>query len=801
MKVQALLRSLSRHWGFSITIIVSSALAIGYNTAMFGVVSALLLNVPPGIKDPQNLFQLIVSPAMSHAESLARPGISLPDYELLKRALGAGYSLAGYCHVEGLLDEGDRTRTIPVVLTAGDYFAALGTTAALGRFFTDDGEHATNPGRVAVLSYGAWVQEFGSDPGILGRAIQVNGVPYIVIGVAARGFGGADFDTPAAWVPLEQAADFGISPATLHSRFTMILTVIGRRESGMTLALANERVAAAMQNDQAGRTQRAARGIPQPVIRAATFRGRSPGNSTAPQQIAIWLLALSTVLLLISCTNVAVLLLARAYTRRHELGVRYALGATPRAVAGVLLGEGCVLAGMGGLLSLGVMLPLSYIAHRMPDLPPTPLLDGKVLLYGLALTCGASLLSSAVPAWFAARTDPVTLLHPRTVSSTAWRIIRLLPGVQVALALPLLASAGISLRNVHAASVVDVGFAKDHLLIVELEKGQDRAARAFYRTALERLRRLPGVQSVTMSAVAPFHGTMSGMLLPPSRHGDAHPVLEEVGQNAVDTSYFRTMGMRLIAGRSFNATDRGAPMVAVVNQTLARAFWPEGNAVGQCLGWSSRYCSLRVIGVVSDAKYRQVTEPPQPHFYQPLAQLPDNLPVRLLVRIGPLPSAMLRSVRGALADIPAPSAVNIEPFDGIIARQTRPWRLGSLIVSMFGIVALFFATVGLSCSCSFAVSARIPELGVRMALGASPTRILWMSLRQTITVTLLGVSVGAMLVVPSLHVLERAMHMVGTHTLLASVGGGAVLLVAAVIGSLAPALRAAAIDPARTLRP
>jgi len=819
-------RALRRAPGFTLVATLTLALGIGANAAMFGVVDALLFRPPARVADPGRLVRVQTTMPTPPGEPAELSSVlSYPAYtDSRDRARGFA-GVAAYSRTTVTVGDGDEGRSEQALLATGNYFALLGVRPALGRSLAVTDDHQDAPVPSAVVSWDYWQRALSADPAAVGSSITINGRPFTVVGVAPKYFVGTELGAPAFWLPLATAPSLGYDARMTRSRYAAWLSVVGRLAPGVSReqaqASAQGAVLSALDEGAdppagaglgagptAGEVRIAIRGpggAPgrrAPVqVKLARLAGGQQGALPGPMgpsralPVSLWFLAVTAAVLLIACANVANLLLARAANRAHELAVRLSIGATLGAAAGLLLA-------VVGVALLPRVIPL-------PPLPP--LLDARVLLFTTALTAATTLAFGLAPALRAGRAD----LNVALAGSGRGRASRsvgrnTLVVVQLAASVVLLVGAGLFVRSLRNVQAIDTGFAAERLLLASVDLRGSRMTREqadeFWRRALERVLALPGVRAAALGAMPPFEMMMMMPAAVPGRPTpDGRPLPAQT--DFADANYFATLGIRLVQGRPFTEADRdGAAPVAIVNEALARRFWGGESPLGQCIRLgdvgSDASCH-EVVGVAADARYSDITQAAGPFFYRPRAQRPPTArPMTVMhVRTAGDPAASAGAVRQALQGIDAAVPfVNVRPLVDLIRPQALPWRIGTLLFTLFGALGMVLAAVGLYGVISFLVAQRTREVGVRIALGAQRRDVLALVLGQGARLIVAGVATGALAAAAAARLFASMMYGVSGLDPLVYAATALVLGTVALFATWVPARRATRVDPMVALR-
>jgi len=792
------LRSLRSAPGFALVVLLTLALGIGANTAIFSVVRGVLLRPLP-FPDADRVVRLWhANPSDNEPRSL----VSEPDFVEWQRASTRFASLGAYWYAPGgsganFTGDGTPERLEGAYFTPG-FFETLRTPAAVGRTIRAEEAVAGND-RYMVLSHGFWRRRFGGDPAVVGRALTIGGVPRTVVGVMPP-----DFTFPADridfWIPLSTipADDIG------RDRSSRFLDVVGRLAPGATLEQGRDELAALSRRIAA--REEGARGWTD--VTAAPVREALLGEVRRPLLVLAGAVAF---VLLITCVNIASLLLARATARQRELAVRAALGAGRGRILRQLMTESLLLALLGGVLGVA----LAYVGVRTlgalgaGELPRAAAIriDAAVLAFALAISTASGLLFGLLPALRATSPDLQGALRAGargTVGGAGQRMRSALVVAEVALAAVLVVGAGLAAKSFARLLDVDPGFQPQNVLAVRLSMlvdGDDPRRPAYYQALLDRIAAVPGVRVVGAAKNFPLRGTgeaWSSIVLPGAAGGAGDrelrlPVLH------VSADYFRAMGVPLRAGRGFTPADRaGAPLVWLVNEAFARRYWPNENAVGKTLRLGEQ--TIQIVGVVGDIRQRSLVEPPEPTAYVHYLQN-SRSGLSLAVRTDGDPLRYANAVRQAIWSVDRNQTItSVESMSSIVGDTiARPRLLATLLV-LFGVMGLLLGALGIYGVLAFAVSQRRQEIGVRVALGATPRSVLALVIRQGMTLALAGVAAGVAGAVLLTRLMQAVLYEVRATDPATFATVIVVLLATALAASWLPARRALGIYPVQALR-
>ena len=717
-------RRFKRSPGLTVVIVASVALGLGANSATFSIADSLLRYTAP-VEDPDRLVRLFVT----LGDGATLEGWSYPDFADVRARTRLFEGLVAETPRPMHLGVGDANLKVWGSLVSGDYFSVLGVEAAIGRVFLPGEDVTPDTHPVVVLSRRLWVEHLGAAPGAVGREVTLNGRSHTIVGIAPEGFTGTNVGVePDLWVPMAMAPALvpGIDILTARS-YHGLPFVMGRLRQGATIEQARtavrETMAELTAEDPSARTAKSVVVIPE---RLAALHPRLRAGFTR----FMWLMfATVGMILLLTCANVAGLLLARATADEREMGLRRALGAGRRRIVRQLLTESLVLGAGAGLVGLATARSLVRVVEWLQPATELPLafraeIDGGVLAFLFLATMLTTLLFGLAPSLHGSRPGAWVSLKAgsRTASPDVTTARRVLVGGQVALSLVLLIGATVAVRSLERTLDGGLGFNTDGLYVATVDldlQGYAPAEVHGFRAALEpRVRSLPGVQSVALSIEVPLSlRTTRGAVEPDGVEGleAANPPI--VDMNAVDDDYFTVMGIPLIRGRVFTDADaRGARAVALVNETFAQRFWPNREAVGRTVRVAGT--TAEVVGVVADGRYLTAGEPSQPHVYRSLAQVRRGSFYMLFRAVGS-PDDILPMVREEILalDPTLPDPV-VRPATQAMAVTLLPSRLAAGVVSAFALVALLLVATGLYGILASSVERRYHDIGIRRALGA-----------------------------------------------------------------------------------
>lgn len=794
------IRTLRKNFGFTVVAVLTLALGIGVNTALFSVVNAVLLRPLP-YRDPARLVRLFESNKYSREVRVSR--LNFLDWRAQSRSFEhmALYEEFGYVTATG----GSIPQRIFATEVSRDFFALFGPSAVLGRTFLPE-EH--QPGDAAVvMGYGLWRGAFGSDPNVIGKIIRISGIPCHIVGIAPPGFA-YPHDTEI-WVPLEVFPDD--STRSAHNFF-----VISRLKSGVSVPTAQaEMDTIARQLEQ--QYPESNRGMGASVI---PLHEQMVGNV---KPALLVLLGAVGFVLLIACANVANLLLARSAARSQEMAVRAALGAGRARLIRQVLSESLVLSALGG--AAGLLLAV-WVTSLLTTLIPANVprgneisVDGSVLWFTLSVSIFTGLLFGLGPAIGMSRTDLNESLKRAAGRSSTGHTRRagsLLVVSELALSLVLLIAAGLLVRSFFRILQVDPGFRAEHVMRAELslsifslnEPFQPAPVANFYQQMLERTRSIPGVVAAGTTTLLPLGADQNtnGVFDIEGRPPAGVDSSQDAGYRVISPDYFRAMGIPMIRGRDVTTQDsEQKPQVAVVNQTMARAFWPGEDAVGKrikFLGMEEKPQWMTIVGVAGDVRQSALTAKPESEVFVPFTQhvngrLSDpNLMVRAAGDPGAFASAIREMVRSLDKDVP----VKLTTMDALVADSVSQRRFQMRLLALFAGLAAMLAAVGIYGVIAYSVSQRTHEIGIRMALGAERADVVRMVIRQGMEMAGVGIAMGMAGAVALSRILGAQLYEVSATDAGTYMTVSLLLMAVALAATYIPARRATAVDPLIALR-
>ncbi len=801
------IRMLSRNRGFTVAAAFSLGLGIGANTAVFSIFNALLFVPIPAVEDPSRLVSVwqcsVEQPHSPHK-------ISYPDYLDFAGATDVFSSLAAYnSQTLAIGKPGEASARIQGEIVTGNYFSVLGVKPLQGRLFVPEETEESVP--VTMISERLWKRRFGADPRMIGSDIYLNGFPFRVLGILPDAFRGVRLDLVAeAWVPMWAHAQ--IVPqlsAPLTKRGTRWLFTVGRMQPGISMAQArlvmdalSRRLEEAHPEHNRGKTA---------LVLEANTTQLVPGLRRGVFWIGSLLMIIVGLVLLIACSNVASLLLARCAGRQEEFGIRFSLGAGRFHLFRQLLIESLLLSAMGGAVGLILALWTKNWVRNL-EIPfglfarLEPVLDLRVFIFLFLVSLLTGMVFGAGPAFYAARHNVIDYLKGgmafRDAGRGQGRLQNAFVVSQVTVAVLLLIGAGLFLRSLQRSYAVDTGFDARDVLLMSVEadkKGYSESQMiALYRRLLERLSVLPGVESVSLASSVPLvTGFDETTATPEGLEGRGF----QVSDSSVSPEYFSTMRSQIMLGRGFTPSDgESARPVAILNQRASRLFWPGENPIGKRVrlgGATSPF--VEIVGVIDDWKYDHVWEAPRAAVFLPIFQKPRS---RFAVHIRAARPKLL--VRPALQEITALDrglpVFDIQTFPDRLDVALAQQRLISWFAGGFGLLGLLLASVGILGLIAYSISQRTKEIGIRMALGAKPARVLRLFLGKGLVLAGLGVGLGVTLSIALTRFLQALLPGISPTDPVTFASVSVLALTISALAAFIPARRATRIAPATALR-
>ncbi|HEY7190683.1 MAG TPA: ABC transporter permease [Vicinamibacterales bacterium] len=813
--------------------VLSLALGIGGDTAIFSVWNSVLHASLPGVREPQQLVMLTDPDATGMWNGRTdgpRDWLTYGEFEELRDAVdafsGVMASQSSLNTWGGVRVDASESEQINGRLVSGGFFQVLGARAAIGRLFTRDEDRVDAP--FAVLSHTYWQRRFGGRLDVLGKTLTISRTPLTIIGVAERGFiGETSGQQPDIWVPLRMQPRVLPGTDRLHDTApekTMWLHVFGRLKPGATPAQAETQSNAVFRAGletfygPIASAERRRDFLNQRLVIHPAAGGASQARTEFSQSLTTLLVAVA-VLLLIACANLANLLLARGAARRDEMVLRLALGASRGRLVRQLATESFVLAALGGIAATAIM----YVLHRalvqmLQAANPDFFIDFRftmaVLVFALVATAAAAVAFGLPPAWqmIKMQTGSRLIEHSRGAIGSARQLRsgRWLVGAQLALSLPLLVGAGLLVRTVYNLQHPDLGFRPERLVIARIglnEVFTDVARRdRDLRELRERIARIPGVEATTFSQLGLFSGGVSSASIEVEGSALKTDREREYALDRVGADYFGTLGIPIRVGRDISDGDRSdSPKVCVVNDAFVRLFFDGRSPLGfhvTTIDDSDRRTSYEIVGVAGNARTQALRGDVRPRFYVPAEQLPSRNGSRIfLIRTASESTAVTAAIRQAIAEVD--NAMTLAQFDSLgdrLAGLTAEERALARVVTVFGVTALLLATIGLYGVLSYSVAKRAGEIAIRLALGAPSSRVVSMILGETIGLVVVGLTVGGALAYAASRMIGSRLYGVAPHDPLTLVAATGLLLTVALIAAYVPAVRASRLNPMTALR-
>jgi len=810
--VRLALRTLGRRPAFTLLAILTLTIGVGANTAVFGLINGVFLKPVPLVREPEQLVEINRRVGGDIAD------VSYPVFRALREERGLVRDVAGYTPLPVSITAGnDPSPVVRLVLNAtGNYFDILGVRAAVGRVFAPDESFYPAVAPNVVISDRLWRERFGARRDAIGQTLRVNGVPLTIIGVTPSAFRGHSPGIEVdAYVPIGVRVPGLQTWATLDDPRYGSLQLLARLQPGVSRRAAEQALGAAATRYFASVSTGGRRAERHPV-RVDAF---SPVPVVIRDGVAAFLavlLAISGLLLAMTCVNVAGMILSRATERQMEIAVRYALGATRRRIIGQLLTESTLLfavAGITGALLAAWATPL--LMAFQPPLPPGFTIDldlradWRVVGYATLIATACGLLFSLAPTLRATRTDLAPMLREQYAGGgrSRTRLRGVLVGAQMAGTILLLVVAGLFTRALGSLDALDPGWNPDGAFVtsldLELNGTTEDAGRILYEQLTRRVADIAGVRVAAIASKLPFSGQSS--LGPVAVEGSVEPpVFTPSYFNRISTGYFQAMGIRLVRGRDVAAADdASAPNVAVINEAMAARLWPGADPVGRRFqaGFAPNLTTFEVIGVAANAKIKRLNEEPPNAFYIPYRQR-YNTAMHLIVRLADgAPTTTLAAVREVIRDLsPSLPAEPPRPLRSALDVYFLPQRIAAWVGGVLGMIGMLIAAVGAYGVAAIAVSQRRRELGIRMALGARPADVARLLVRQVVRAPAIGGAIGLVVALAATQPLRTFLGVVNPIDPVAFTTSTIALAAVIVFATWAPARRAAKLDPVEVLR-
>ena len=806
------LRMLGKNPGFTAVAILSLALGIGANTAIFSLIDTLMLRTLP-VREPGQLVALLhryPAPGEPHDNTF-----SLQTYRLMQAQnhVFSGLIAASYrpVHAQG---NGVEPQIVNGGFAEGNFFSILGMTPALGRLISPSDNNFSDPNPVAVLCWSFWKSRFNLDPSILGQQLLVDGVSVTMIGVAPRNFTGLQVElTQDLWLPLAMAP---VLFPSAQSSGSIDISLFGRLKPGVSLEEARAEMAVLYEST----LDEQARITGNPYVRKFKFEMEPAGVglSILREDFAKPLLMLMAgvgLLLMIACANIATLLLARGASREQEMAVRVTLGAGRLRLVRQVLTESSILSLAGCLLGIvlaysgtGILVRIIVASRRIG--PPLDLhvhLDPRLVAFTTAVTFWSAILFSLWPAIRAVRPELASSLR-RTGGSRDTRSSQLfgkyLVSAQVALSIVLLSVTILFVRYLSQLEHLNLGFQRDELLLVSLDPAHsgldDESLFQAYRELTARLEAIPGVRSVSICGATPISGAGANQAVVVEGY-DAQPgEIRNVAESWIAPKFFQTLGTPFLAGRDFELHDQERPRVVIINETMARYYFPGRTAIGQSISFDRDNQRYEIVGVVGNSKLYDIREPFERTVYFNMLQ--ETSPGSQFVVRTDMPPAVvapeiLREVHSYLKSV---TIKTVKTMDQQVDETLVPERLMALLSSWFGVIGAVLCATGLYGLLAYTVSRRIHEIGIRMALGASPSNVARLVLKEAFEMLVAGLFIGVPIALWGKHVAASVFESSPVTSVIPIVVGSGAMIAIAVIAAYLPAHRAAKLDPMIALR-
>ena len=812
-------RTLRANPYFSLAAILSLALGIGANTAIFSIINASMLRALP-VEDPSKLVSL--SMIGSGIDSFTNP-----IWEEIRDNQKTFTGMLAFSDARFDLAKGGESHFVRGAWVSGDFFRVLGVAPLRGRVFTPQDDHhgGGTDGPVAVISYNFWKRHYASDSGIVGKQISLDRHSFTIVGVAPPWFTGLQVEHPfEVAIPLGCEPIMNPSHSDLDNRSSFWLQLFGRLPAGAALPQADAQMKALAPSVYRAtlppnwKPESKKEYLEYSLALAPASTGLSDlGTEYRPALFT--LMAIVGLVLLIACANIANLLLARGLVRRHELSVRLAIGASRWRLIRQLMTESLLLSGIGAMLGLllahwGSRLFVRLISTRRAPFEINLAIDSHLLAFNTGIAILTALLFGLAPAWRSTRIQINQVLKdesPTSVSgSRRIHISRFLVAGQVALSLVLLVGAGLFLRTFQNLLEVDPGFNRQGLLVVTANVHQSSISALdqprVYQEILDRIRALPGVTSASSSGIVPIGRNIWNELSYPEGYTAKNERDAMVYMNSVSPKYFTTLETPILIGREFTEQDStNAPLVMVITEYTARSFFGDANAVGKTIGLerpghADQKIFFQVVGVVKDSKYAHLDEKPKKMAFVPWIQYPEENRPRMFFEVRSSVDGLLPAIRSVITSVNPAIALEFHDFDVQIKDSLVQQRVIATLSLTFSLLAFLLSMVGLYGVTAYAVNQRQAEIGIRMALGARSGAVLWLVLREVVFLLAIGISLGLITAIISGRWIQSLLFGVQptspSHLLAATL----VLIIGTALASFLPARRAASLEPMTVLR-
>jgi predicted permease len=819
------LRMLRKSPGFTAVAVLTLALGIGANTAIFSLIDAILLRTLP-VASPHELVLFSDSPE-GGANSGTQTGhwmrFSTEDYSYFRdhsetfKELCAFQSSWNHLKIR-VAGAAERPDLAYGRLVSGNFFSFLGLTAAAGRLFSpDDDRPGASP--AVVLNYAYWTRKFQNDVSIIGKVVEVNGTTFTIIGVAPRTFSDVKYDRPDLWLPLVVQPQVMSSNSYADDPQMHWLSIMARLKPGVTLRQAQTVVSGQLKRILATQSQpETTQEIANSYIELAPGAGGISYLRVRYSEALRVLAGIVGIVLLIACANVANLLLSRSSAREKEISIRLAIGATRGRMIRQLLTESMLLAALGGALGIlaarwGVKILASLVTGSTSMVSDS--IDARVLLFTACVSILAGILFGLVPALRSSRTDLATQVKGSAGVRMGFGFANGLVSCQIAACLVLLVGAGLFLRTLQKLADQEVGFDEDHILVARINAeaaGYSPAQTpALYRALIDRIEAIPGVLSATVDYSEPFGGSTwtSNFTIEGIPNGPAGQMM--VHKELVGPHYFETEGIPILLGRDIGPQDRpGTPLVTVINQTMARKFFPGLNPIGRRFSLGSPFNekeAMTIVGVAADARYYSLRDPVPAMEFCAAFQVPDQgshnaaYAEDIEVRVSGNPRALPTAIRAALSEVSYSLPVTtVTSLKEEVSDSLRLNRSAAELSSAFGGLALFLSCIGVYGTMSYRVSRRTHEIGIRLALGARRSDVLWLITKECLLLVAVGLVIGVPVALASTSVIASQLFRIRATDPLTFATVAILLVLVALAASYVPTRRAMRVDPMVALR-
>ena len=806
-------RSLRSQPGFAAVVVIVLALGIAANVTVFGVIDRLLLRSPAYVTDPHRVVTIAMGRRADGNDRLQRV-LSYPIYRDMRSAAQVFEQVAAYSSEDMAFGRGREAQELRGMRVSANYFTALGVRPAAGRFFLPEEDGNPTAPRVLVLGYGFWQRQFEGSPSAIGRALAIGDDQYTIVGVAPKGFTGVANKAVDAWMPLTANVNAEDYADWLRSRQGYWLHIIARVRDGLASEQASAMATAALRagaiRDGESPTEIATLS---PSVHLTSVLPRESWAGTTEASVAVLLGAVSLLVLIITCANVANLQLARAIARQREVAVRIALGIDRSRLIRQLVCETVLLALAAGVAAIVVVVWGGGLVRRAlftSDLAAATPVDLRLIGYTALAAVLAGIVSGLLPALQASRPVVSDALREgaRAGGPLRSRTRTVLLVTQAALTVVFLVGAVLFVRSLRRVQALPLGLEPSRVLAVKARTSgmrmSDADVDALYARLLDAARVAPGVESAAIASGLPFSTIWAEEVKVPGR--DSVPLTRAGGPyvNSVSSDFFRTMGIRVLRGRGFTGADRSSSSrVVVVNKTLADLWWPDEEAIGHCMkvGGDTMPCA-QIVGVVENIRRFRLIEDPAVQFFVPREQGPPRSHTGVLV-VRPRGDARqaIESLRGALqARVPDAPFIDITALDELVNPQMRVWQLGATAFSVFGLLAVVVAALGLYSVLAYDVSRRFRELGIRIALGAEGSDIRRMVVGRAVRVAVVGALIGFAIAIAAGPTVGPLLFQTSSRDPSAFLAAAAVLFTVAVLAAIVPMRRASRVDPIVALR-